>query len=115
MTINLENLKQVSSDPAFIREIADLFMGDVPAYISEIRSSSKSGHYEEMVRTLHKLKSAFGSMGIVNLHDSIGSFEENWQLLTPDERVSKLGIILQQVEQTFGVACKELELILSPT
>jgi HPt (histidine-containing phosphotransfer) domain-containing protein len=113
MKVNLDALRQISEDPGFLIEITDLFKEDIPIYLNEIKENEFAGDYNNVVAVLHKLKSAFGSIGITALHEEINVFEERWSLYTLTERREKLNEIIGKCQIQYEEARHQLDELLS--
>jgi HPt (histidine-containing phosphotransfer) domain-containing protein len=56
-------LAMVGDDAAFVDELVDAYVADVPRSMGELSAALDSGHAEALVRPAHTLKSASQSIG----------------------------------------------------
>jgi signal transduction histidine kinase/DNA-binding response OmpR family regulator len=77
--LNLEYLHQLSgNDREFEREILNQFLEQMPAELSELRTSIDEHNYDQVRRTAHSLKSTVGYVGLASeLHPYLEQIERD--------------------------------------
>jgi HPt (histidine-containing phosphotransfer) domain-containing protein len=100
MKINLDALKQISDDPSFIQEIVTIFKEDMPKYLADLHTQRAEENDTQLIGTLHKMKSALNSLGLLSLNTEINLLEEKWSIYQPEERQEK---VMQVIEATRGL------------
>jgi HPt (histidine-containing phosphotransfer) domain-containing protein len=75
--LDLTYIKEnVSDDPAFIRELLDVFLTSLEIDIPALEESIEKADYEYIRRNAHKIKSGFRSLGMKDMTDYLQSLED---------------------------------------
>ena len=74
----LESLRELTppGEPDVLKEVLLLFLDDVPARISRLRSAWQAGNTVDVHRTAHSLKGSSGNIGASQLHDVCRQLDE---------------------------------------
>ena len=66
----IEDLRALNpEDPAFLKELIDLFIQDVPGRIAEIEQALANKNSELLTRAAHTIKGSCSSFGATNLRE----------------------------------------------
>lgn len=72
----IEDLRALNpEDPAFLKELIDLFIQDVPGRIAEIEQAIASKNSELLTRAAHTIKGSCSNFGAANLRESSHAME----------------------------------------
>lgn len=69
-------IAMVGDDPAFVDELADAYLADVPQHVSDLRAALQAGEAEGLVRPAHTLKSTSLSLGGAHVAELARAIEE---------------------------------------
>ncbi len=74
----IESLRALNpgDNGAFLRELASLFLDDVPLRLSELTGSLASGDRATFTRAAHSIKGSSANMGAVALRDAAERLED---------------------------------------
>lgn len=68
--LDLDHLKRiVGDDPAFLRQVLQIFVTNSPKDMSSLMEAVNSGNLEQVAFYSHKLKSASGAIGYLSAHE----------------------------------------------
>ena len=109
--IDLSYLKEVSSgDPQFMKEMIEIFMDQVPEFISNMENFYNSGEYIDLGKEAHKAKS---SVIIVGMND-LGAKMKELQILTEkNENVESYPDYIEEFKTKCSQAVDELNEFIS--
>ena len=93
--LDLEYLKRiVGDDPAFLRQVLQIFIRNTPQDMSTLIESVNKGSHEQVAFHAHKLKSAAGAIGYKQAYEDFKELEAMSKELCPmkdiKEKVEKL-------------------------
>lgn len=93
--LDLDHLKKIiGDDPAFIRQVLQIFIRNTPKDMGALVESVEKGSHEQVSFYAHKLKSAAGAIGYNEAYEDFKVLEAMGKELAPmDEiqiKVSKL-------------------------
>ncbi len=74
--VNLEYLKNMSGDdPAIIKEMIEVFIGQIPAFVTEMQDYYEKKDWTNLGLLAHKAKSSVAIMGMHDLADMLKDIE----------------------------------------
>jgi HPt (histidine-containing phosphotransfer) domain-containing protein len=72
----VEDLRALNpDDPAFLKELVDLFIQDVPGRIAEIEQALATKNTELLTRAAHTIKGSCSNFGATNLRETAHTME----------------------------------------
>jgi len=88
--LNLDHLKKiVGDDPAFIRQVLQIFIRNTPKDMSALIESVNKNNYEQVSFYAHKLKSAAGAIGYDQAYEDFKKIEFKAKNLNSMEEIEK--------------------------
>ena len=105
----LANLRDVSGDDAFLKELANIYLNDAPARLGALRDALRNDDPARLASAAHALKSSSGNIGAVVVRD----------LCTELESIGRGGALdgaaarVERLESEFERAERELRTLLS--
>ncbi len=91
-------LKMLEGEEEFLRELAEIFINDVPEHMSEIEEAVNCRNSEALVKSAHKLKGAAANFGKNATTDTAFKLETMGR-----------GNNLDSVEEVYGTLVKDIE------
>ena len=71
VTLDLDHLKKiVGNDPAFLRQVLQIFVANAPKDVAELSRFAEAGDHEKVAFYAHKLKSASGAIGFNEAYEA---------------------------------------------
>ncbi len=108
--ITFDSLKQIAGDDqGFFTNMLQIFIQDVPDYLSTIKTSSQQKNWEELKRTVHTLKSSISLIGMKNTTSIINEIESgNLDEIAFEAICSKCDYIIENCEKAIALAKQEI-------
>lgn len=106
MVTDLTYLKKMTDgDPKVIKEMIDLFTGQIKEYIEQMNKYHKAGEWDSLANVAHKAKSSVAIMGMNDLANTLKELE---LLALEAKEVDKYQGYLDDFVSTCNIAMKEL-------
>jgi len=94
-------LKKFGDDKEFFKELAEIFIDDIPEEIAQLEYSMKNNNAEAFAKQAHKLKGSSGNFGVTGLYNLFAEMqdlgEEN-RLDEASEIFSKASALYRQIK-----------------
>lgn len=88
--LDLDHLKRiVGNDPAFIRQVLQIFIRNTPKDMSALIESANSENHEQVSFYAHKLKSAAGAIGYNQAYEDFKVLELMSKELAPMSEIKE--------------------------
>lgn len=101
----LNNLEEVSADPAFLDELIVDFIQEGRRLLKLVVKEIRGGHWAQVGSALHALRGSALSIGATALKLTCARIEK----LPPDQLTIRRKEIQEQLDECFYVLCQELE------
>lgn len=89
--LDLEHLKKiVGDDPAFLRQVLQIFIRNAPVEMGALNESVEAENYEQVGFYAHKLKSAAGAIGYHQAYEDFKTLEKLAKELHPMDEIKDL-------------------------
>ena len=76
VSLDLDHLKKiVGNDPAFLRQVLQIFLASAPKDVAELSRFAEAGDHEKVAFFAHKLKSASGAIGFNEAYEAFKQIE----------------------------------------
>ena len=98
-------LSRVGGDAELLREIAQLFIGDYPRALGELREAIAQGDAMKVERTAHGLKGSVSNFGAPAAVEAARMME----FLGRDRRLAEAGQVIRTLELALAALHPELE------
>lgn len=102
----------VGDDPAFVSEIATLFIVETDKYFVEMKASRDSRDWLTVSRHAHSLKSSSATLGLMRFSAAAKALELHAKATPLDE--AKAGTALDELVAQFETAKASLQAVISP-
>jgi HPt (histidine-containing phosphotransfer) domain-containing protein len=102
----LESLREVGGD-AFVDEVIDTFLADVPTLLATLRHSLETGDAAEVRRAAHTLKSNGATLGASDFAEVCRILEQQ----AKDGRLEEAPVLLERIEEERGSLERALEAV----
>ena len=90
VTLDLDHLKRiVGNDPAFLRQVLQIFIRNAPKDMEALSQSVEQGNYEQVGFYAHKLKSAAGAIGYNEAYEDFKVLESISKEQAPLPQIQK--------------------------
>ena len=84
VTLDLDHLKKiVGNDPAFLRQVLQIFVANAPKDVAELSRFAEAGDHEKVAFYAHKLKSASGAIGFNEAYEAFKQIEAMGKEMAP--------------------------------
>ncbi len=108
-TVNLDYLKEMSGgDWELMLEMINIFITEVPEYISRLSNALNAGNWNELEKLAHKSKASALIMGMHKLADDLRDLETDTR---EGKNIDLYPTYVEKIEQQFIIAAKELRQI----
>ncbi len=105
-TVNLDYLNEMSGgDRELILEMINIFITEVPEYISRMSEALNTRNWDELEKLAHKSKASALIMGMHKLADDLRDLETDTR---EGKNVDLYPSYVEKIEQQFIFATKEL-------
>jgi CheY-like chemotaxis protein/HPt (histidine-containing phosphotransfer) domain-containing protein len=104
--IDLSSLKQhAGEDEEFVKSILEIFVQDVPKYLSKLEEALQNENWEEIKKVIHTLKSSTSILGMENTSELIKRMESNdFNVMEKKE----IGMLCNHVLQNCRLAVEQI-------
>lgn len=90
VTLDLDHLKKiVGNDPAFLRQVLQIFVANAPKDVAELSRFAEAGDHEKVAFYAHKLKSASGAIGFNEAYEAFKQIEAMGKEMGPIGEIQK--------------------------
>ncbi|WBA43067.1 Hpt domain-containing protein [Hymenobacter canadensis] len=100
---HFNRLGRLGQNPGFVREIKQLFVGQVPEQLLELRAAIAAADWPQVAHLAHNLKAMFGNLGMEDAVSQLRQVESLAQQAA-DQRQQQL--IVRAVETTATVVAQ---------
>jgi HPt (histidine-containing phosphotransfer) domain-containing protein len=86
--LDLDHLKKiVGNDPAFLRQVLQIFVANAPKDVADLSRFAEEGDHEKVAFFAHKLKSASGAIGFNEAYEAFKEIEAMGKEMAPIEEI----------------------------
>ena len=107
----IESLRELTppGEPDVLKEVLQLFLDDVPARISRLRSAWEAGNLVEVQRTAHSLKGSSGNIGATQLFEVCRLLDEQGKAGDP----SQIPALVASLDVEYARVAAEIKLLIA--